>query len=402
MTRTPLRLVAAALTSLAVAAMALTAPQAVAEEMAPVATIDAARQASLTVHKYEGPAVGCKNDGTDQGECLKEKGATALAGAEFTLFRITDVDLTTNEGWTKAATYYQGGAPAAGVLQEVGRATTDADGIVKFDGRQVGLYFVKETKAPTLEGGTYTPAAPFYVTLPMTNPDGRTSWMYDVNVYPKNDALVTPHKSVTDVSTIGVGDKMTYDVTTKAPNFGDVVSCPAQPGGSYGAPDGVVNHCDLPNYFVRDVFAPELTVGDSPVASVSVGGVALEAGVDYAVVIAGQRVDVLFLEGGRSAVAASKGGEVKVTFVVTVKSIPDSGVVENVATVFNLNKPGLRCHRPRPTRLTTRRVINLDEPGNPGHPDQQGRQQVWQDPHLLRSPRPTWRSRWPGRQAFSV
>ncbi len=58
-----------------------------------------------------------------------------------------------------------------------------------------------------------TPTAPFFVTLPMTNPDATNRWMYDVNVYPKNQAD-TISLAVVDQGTTTLDDGGTAATST--------------------------------------------------------------------------------------------------------------------------------------------------------------------------------------------
>ena len=98
-------------------------------------------------------------------------------------------------------------------LTKVDTITTDTNGIATFTKeRGIGLYFVKENLATStsvtvvgsgeaVNTSSITPSAPFFVTLPMTNPTDLNSWMYDVRVYPKNqtDSIT---KTVKDKTTV--------------------------------------------------------------------------------------------------------------------------------------------------------------------------------------------------------
>lgn len=240
---------AAAAAALAVAMLGLVIPAGA----GPLAsTIDTEKEVTLHIHKHVGPTVigdACKADGTE----LASSCTTAnpgIKGAKFKVYRVKDVNLTTNAGWVKAKTYYNNGEIANpdndNRLTLVGEYTTNAHGYVKVPDADleaswstgvsatktgVGFYYVVEQVDPNtkeFEGTTYTDpdtetggvtskytgAVPFFVTLPMTNPkavqaddtqnppveaaDPLTTWMYDVHAYPKNDPVTKPHKAVID------------------------------------------------------------------------------------------------------------------------------------------------------------------------------------------------------------
>lgn len=142
------------------------------------ALINPSANTTLTIEKHTGAPTSLPNNGTQQTVT-----SPALAGVTFSVAQVTGVDLTTNAGWAAAKTYYAADpftAPAN--LGTAVTGTTDANGNVSFNSLPVGLYYVTETSAPA----GYTKSAPFYVTLPTTNPTDTSSWLYDVYVYPKN------------------------------------------------------------------------------------------------------------------------------------------------------------------------------------------------------------------------
>ena len=109
---------------------------------------------------------------------------------------------------------------------------TDYAGLTKITGLDLGLYLVVETYVP--DDVTFT-TNPFLIQLPMTSADG-SKWMYDVNVYPKNQTDVpTLDKKVADdddysingnnghklndTATISEGDIADYRITSKLPEI---------------------------------------------------------------------------------------------------------------------------------------------------------------------------------------
>ncbi|MDR2703471.1 MAG: SpaH/EbpB family LPXTG-anchored major pilin [Cellulomonadaceae bacterium] len=94
------------------------------------------------------------------------------------------------------------------------KGTTDASGQVVFTPLPQGLYYIRESNSPA----DVDPGAPFFVTVPMTNPEG-TGWMYDVYAYPKG-TLNNTHKYVDDSAAVSVGDTVDYTITMSIPATG--------------------------------------------------------------------------------------------------------------------------------------------------------------------------------------
>lgn len=253
MSRPKFRLAAAAISALALCSLNV-APAAFADpgnpyaiggvnqEASNPALVNPAGDVRLSIHKHLGAAlseagpdgvVGTEDDvdlnnGTEQSVTLPK-----LQGVEFDVYQIyydealaNPVNLTTNDGWTAASaiamytpsqaeiaagsftigtTVYYLGSPTEVVTDSTGTATFH-----KVDGQ--GLYLVNESVEPndviknlatneTVDPATITPASPFFVTLPMTHPTALNRWMYDVNVYPKNQSD-TATKTVDDKGTV--------------------------------------------------------------------------------------------------------------------------------------------------------------------------------------------------------
>lgn len=334
------------------------APGALADPVSDAATLDTTTTRTLTIHKYEGPtntAAECAPTGQPVPDtCLT--GKTALAGAEFTIWRV--LPLNTNAEWAAAAAQYSAGAPttppAGSTL--VGTYTTLADGSVTIPfGTDNALYYVQETKAPPGAAGvTYTGAVPFFVTVPMTMPND-TTWDYTVDVYPKNNKFENPHKSVTDQPTQNVGGPISYRVAVTIPAYSDVVGAPS--GGVSTAADGTVNGYDVGSYSVLDRFPNFLTfnavssvrilpAGVDPTTYTGTPVASLTAGTDYTVVtgpytdttvtpnVSGTAVQVVLTQSGLNLLAANPGAQLAVDFATTIASIPASGQIVNQAWVI--------------------------------------------------------------------
>jgi hypothetical protein len=134
---------------------------------------------------------------------LTEDGTTAVPRVGFCVQRVPGIDLATDAGWTQAVAMTIAEAtaaidaatpPATGTCP-TGIATTGANGIVSIPGLPIGLYLIREIVSP----GSITPAAPFVLTLPTTDPVTNAAWWYDVNVYPKSGTPGGP----TEPPTIG-------------------------------------------------------------------------------------------------------------------------------------------------------------------------------------------------------
>lgn len=165
------------------------------------ATIDTSLKGSLTIHKYyfTNSQPDTLKEGTGEaGEEIPSE-ATPLEGAEFSIWRVADIDgNVTIEGKTNQKFEVVGnttdvtraralvGDKTADAIQ-----TTNEKGIAVFGKNnetnplELGYYYVKETKTPANISST---PAEFVVSVPMTDkkPDGGTKWIYDVTVYPKN------------------------------------------------------------------------------------------------------------------------------------------------------------------------------------------------------------------------
>lgn len=189
------------------------------------ATIDTTKKSttSITIHKYENnPAGTIRANGEEVKDLSNRK---PVKGVKFTLWRLKkgadEIDLSTSEGWKKikglenlvataennkktAHDFIAGTNPefnkytdaGEGVDKASGKScTTGEDGSCKFEQLPMGLYYVEETDvsgAQLKDGQTWKPVSitkgvdPFFVTTPLAN-ETTKKWIYDVNVYPKND-----------------------------------------------------------------------------------------------------------------------------------------------------------------------------------------------------------------------
>ena len=208
-------------------------------------TIDPAKNASLSIYKYDITAAG--NDGAWDAESYVSTGLHddavvdklskyAIQGVEFTYLRVADITMNNElvDGQRQVGVLYgfdssersnavlsaidltaadahktEGGinyftsdslnnklaaalaANATNVKNALETAVknggvampeTDASGHTSASDMELGLYLVVETRVPEMVTSTCNP---FFVSLPMTTIDG-SEWLYDLTVYPKN------------------------------------------------------------------------------------------------------------------------------------------------------------------------------------------------------------------------
>jgi fimbrial isopeptide formation D2 family protein/LPXTG-motif cell wall-anchored protein len=259
--------------------------------------VDMAALGSITVHTLAEPATasGLPNDGT----VVDTSRLGTLSGVEFTVERVTGIDLSTAAGWAAADAL----TPAtAGPLEHVDTVTTDGDGIAVFDQLPVAVYLVTETAPGANQIAIET--APFLVTVPL--PQGG-DWLYDVHVYPKN-SLTEISKVADDSAAFGLGDDVSWTITAAVPEV------PA--GGA------------LPSFVIADSLDSRLGHVTTTVTGTNV----MLAYEDYVARAVGQDVTVTFTTAGLQKLAAADGASIIVDVVTSVDELGD-GIIENGATV---------------------------------------------------------------------
>lgn len=181
---------------------------------------------SIIIHKYQGPATNDRSDGTVKSLTDKKP----VKGVKFTLWRVKkkngtssdDIDLSKSSDWekikklddlvetgNKTASDFINGAQSEFVKADTNgtEKTTDDKGEATFDNLAMGLYYIEETdvSGAKVKGSSVSitkRVSPFFVTTPLPNPKDKTNpWIYDVNVYPKNDtSKERPTKTVSELS----------------------------------------------------------------------------------------------------------------------------------------------------------------------------------------------------------
>ncbi|NNM47258.1 SpaH/EbpB family LPXTG-anchored major pilin [Knoellia koreensis] len=319
------------------------------------ALINPTATVQLSIHKYLGVQTGQPNNGTEQ-----TVNQPPLQGVNFDVYQVfydaahtQKVDLTTNQGWTDASAitgYTPSSADiAAGSFTINGKTyyiaksatvTTDASGSATFTKPTgVGFYLVAEnlktsgtltSNGTTIDKSTVTPAAPFFVTLPMTNPSDPTRWMYDVNVYPKNQS-----------------DSIAKAATDKGTTTGDAGNTGSH-AVDYTVTSSITDGTNpLGMYVVYDDLDPALTFTGADLKLSN--GTALVAGTDYTVYTApnattpataytsgsvanGPLVTVVFTDAGLAKLEANRSLNVVTTLHTTVGALDADGVIPNKAS----------------------------------------------------------------------
>lgn len=299
------------------------APVAGAQEDPPAAiasTIDANEKASLTIEKYIGMPVGGPGEYDDGIQEELDKLAKGY-GAKFTIERL-DIDLTTYAGWEEVQELDSENLGAATVdtnftLIEVttGGETDATPGVVKVNDLPIGVYRVRETGAPTnVDGVTYQEAAPFFVTLPFTDP-ATGEWSYSQTVRPKNQAAVEIDKDVDDAS-VTADKKISYTISAPVPagNLTQLVITDNLPASLSDA---------------TNVKVGTNTGTDGAFAALPAGSI--ETITDY------RNLTITLTEDGLTELqtlrATNPNLQILVTFDTTVASVPADGVISNDASI---------------------------------------------------------------------
>lgn len=303
------RATSAALIGALLAMFAMVAPASAAP------TVDGNAKGSITVHKFEMPnkATGLPHNGT---QVTVPTDLKPMAGVQFTINKVNQIDLSTNAGWAQANALSKifnpanavgsiTGAPTNYTLGAPTAQTTVADGTTKFANLPVGLYLVTETGAPA----GVTPAIPFLISIPLTDPNNSNNWLYDVHVYPKN-SVTTATKTVDDATGIKLGDQVSFTINGDIPN------------------DAIID-----GYQVTDKLDPKLTYVKS-VVTLADGTALVPADYTVSLDAATNTVKVRFSPEGLLKLAAHNTTQVKVVVTTTVNAV---GEIANTALLYPNN-----------------------------------------------------------------
>ena len=302
--------------------------------------------ANLTIHKYLGATTGLKHDGTAI-DAAELTGKTPLEGVNFKLYKVEGVDVSTNDGLKLAqeigavalkddvvTTGIKVGATTYTLVANPTTMTTGTNGEAKFSSVDRGLYVVVEDLAGSgtikaagkeVKKEKITPIAPFAVTLPMTNPDGK-AWNSDVHVYPKNQENELDKKVVDKgVTTEKPGS------TTGMDEFKYVLSTTSTGADVNG--DGKMDAADLGNLYQ---IVDQLPANVEYVKTTAKIKGQDTTDFDATTVKDGNpertTVTVAFKGAGLNTIAG--GAKIEVTLHVKLKSVPADGLTKNTGKLF--------------------------------------------------------------------
>lgn len=275
---------------------------------------------TLNITKLQQPATaGTTTNGTQQ----NVSGLTPVPGVQYQIQPVNGVDLSTSTGWQTASTLTvssTGVVSGGGTTYTVGSATqlplTSSSGVTSYTTSSAAVYLVTEVSAPAPVVGV---APPFLVTLPLPLASNN-SWLTNVFVYPKNTAANTPTKTINDSSALGLGQTVSWTISSTLPTFAQGTS--------------------LTSYVVSDTVDPRLTVTSTSAVTVSLGGTAVPSA-DYTVAVNSGVLTVTFNSAGISLLGANAGSTLAVGIPTTVTSV-GSGTIQNtpVTTVNGTSYTG--------------------------------------------------------------
>lgn len=286
--------------------------------------IDKDATGTLTIHKKANPT----STGVPTGESTDQAGGTPLPGVGFTIYKINDIDLTTNNGLAEAATKKASQyTPAGGTdnnVTEIKSQNTDDSGVISLSNLAVGAYLVVES-APR---PGYAPASPFIAFVPMTRDaaNGGVEWNYDVHAFPKN--YENKAEKTVDDANVNAGGVVTFTIKTDVPPVAQNVESISK----YVVTDDLQEN-------LLSTAAEKITVAGSD-------GTSFAKDQDYTLSLdeATQKVEIIFTSDGLSKLtqlrAADSSFQVVTTIEATVKAPSDTGSLKNKAVVVANNGAG--------------------------------------------------------------
>lgn len=275
-------------------------------------TIDTSAKGTLTIFKRANP--DATQDPT--GEVVNPVPGDALEGAGFTLYKVTNADLSNNAGIAAASKLTVASAKQGEAVGE--EQITNAQGKANWENLPVGVYILRETTTPK----GYSPAADSLVFVPMTRANaeaGGTQWLYDITAYPKNNPKEGPKKKVVD-SGKNVGDKVTYTIDT----FAQKISADQK----------------RTIYRIEDQLDPALTATAEGVKVLKNGEQLPDTA--FTKSVEGNKV-VVYLNNPSEL---NNGDKISVTIDATVKEKPANGDLQNKALHYQNNPNDKQDHKP--------------------------------------------------------
>ena len=174
----------------------------------------------LVIHKYLMADTADAGDPGDGTVVTPPSSATPLDGIIFKLYQVTigadgiypaNGTITLNN-YTNPGSFTDSNSKSFAVTEASTASVTTANGgAATASNLPQGIYLVVEQA----DSRVASPAAPFVVAVPMTNPTG-DGWISSVHVYPKNESM-SIEKTV-NTSSVTIGDEVTYSITPSIPS----------------------------------------------------------------------------------------------------------------------------------------------------------------------------------------
>lgn len=298
---------------LAAASLAFTASPAMAQDDPVVNAMP--ETSNIIITKVEqGAAAGVESNGTEQ-----DPAGDRIEGVEFEAYSVPLEKNAGTEEWQQEIAGFDLEAAKTKIGNDpkpvAGPATTDNEGVVRFENLSRGLYLIRETNTPA----GVVAANDFLVAVPQTNPEG-TAWLSNIYVYPKND-VVSATKTVENAEDFVTGNVVTWTINADNPQVRNHLDGKFEPTTKFEIRDTLIDG--------------ELTTTEAAVNLTTPAG--LVKGTDYKVTVApaaeGETlVTITFEESGRVKLAAALPAADQV--VVTLDTVVHkSGVIDNTAVI---------------------------------------------------------------------
>lgn len=278
------------------------------------------------------------------GEQISTDDYTGIGGVEFDYYLVDDTgpgddyDIGTNDGQEHAAGLTPETAAVGTTATGTFPATNSPSGVTTHT-LDRGLYLVQENPA-TVPAGV-TPAAPFLLAVPLTDPTNLNAWLDHIYVYPKN-SQITGEKTVINsgANQVVVGSDVTWTINTDIPRVENPAYDGTDANPQFIAPD--LFRIDDTLQANQLALSPTFATGDNASISVTAGETVLVEGTDYDITevpvgepATAQTYQILFTETGREALAAAvnadSNAQVTIELTTTVLAADE---IENSASVY--------------------------------------------------------------------
>lgn len=183
---------------------------------------------SIVLHKHAG-SPGAAGDGTVISGSAAAALGLAVKDVPFKIERVSynnvPIDLSKSADWDHVPSTLTAAQvlanPAYSLVTVNDSLKTDANGVITYSGLSLGLYLITELTAGA-PANIEAPALPFLVSVPFRSANSDT-WLYNVNVYPKNKLTEITTKTVelgpivAGENGVKQGDKVTWTITASVP-----------------------------------------------------------------------------------------------------------------------------------------------------------------------------------------